>query len=307
LFVLDCSLQAASAGIFVLWRAHNFNPRLLERYQPKKQKRKKANKRTNEHPKMISTTNTSFTAPLADNFSPSVRDVVIGKGKKFYYHAGNQWLRDVVAVRIEEYSAAVTKAEKSAVISSVVDCICHEGRFVKIDPKDGSWVYAEPLLCREKCSQTFRDNLAQRYRSSNVAKRNKRRQKQLGKTIHVLDAASTFVAFASMPPAKRMRVEAEPTVMSSMPALTGSEDPAFWFDWEMPVRDLESTKPARRLSISFDLFPETEDGDIFDPFQIDSSPFFSETSVLPVKHFSTSSSIVYDGAFQRRTAVAFAA
>ncbi|CAB9514526.1 Nitrilase family, member 2 [Seminavis robusta] len=115
---------------------------------------------------------------LADNFKPGHYDVVVGKGKKFYTHKGNVMLRDLVASMLGEYSKATSKAGKSDIISSVVKRINAIGNFVRREPAAGKWIYAEDRLCREKCSQTFRDALCDIYRSSSVAKKNRRRREQ---------------------------------------------------------------------------------------------------------------------------------
>lgn len=183
--------------------------------------------------------NTANTLPA--DFTPGDHDVVIGKGKKFYFHAGNQWLRTVVAERITEYSQAMTKADKSNIISSVVDYVRANGQFVKID-NNGTWVFAEPLLCREKCSQTFRDNLAQTYRSSNVAKRNKRRQEQQEKTNF---AIANMVLYPPQPKRVRtsydsyapMKTPSSPSSFNMEPLQVPSSPNscATWFDWDMPL------------------------------------------------------------------------
>jgi len=94
---------------------------------------------------------------LPEGFAPGDHDVVIGKGKKFYFHGGNQWLRQVVDDRTAEYSKATNKWEKSFILSSVIDYIRTNGRFVRLDSNGVSWVQAEDLLCREKCSAVFRE------------------------------------------------------------------------------------------------------------------------------------------------------
>lgn len=116
---------------------------------------------------------------LPEEYKPGPFDVVIGKGKKFYFHEGNDRLRKLARENwLDEYKKAVTKPDKSFIISEVVEEVRRNGRFVKKDNVTGKWVYAEELLCREKCSQTFRDALHETYRSSNVAKKNKRRREQ---------------------------------------------------------------------------------------------------------------------------------
>lgn len=124
-----------------------------------------------------------------------------------------QWLRTLVGNMLEEYKKAQTKSDKSNIISDVVEYVRTKGRFVKRDCVTGKWIYAEPLLCREKCSQSFRDNMAETYRSSNVAKRNKRRQEQQDKRGEGASAFATVTtatgpttaASIGMPDAKRMK------------------------------------------------------------------------------------------------------
>jgi hypothetical protein len=153
-------------------------------------------------------------------FVPGEHDVVFGKGKKFHFHTGNQWLRTLVASILNEYTQAQTKTDKSNIISDVVEYVKNNGRFIKQDLHSGMWVHAEPLLCREKCSQTFRDNLAQVYRSSNVAKRNKRRQEQQNKKL------GTDI------PAKRMKLSPGPVSIGfgqpCIPSNIFDQDLALW-------------------------------------------------------------------------------
>jgi len=171
-------------------------------------------------------------APLPAGFLPGDHDVVIGKGKKFYFHTGNQWLRTLVSTMLDEYKEAQTKSDKSNIISDIVEYVRKNGRFVRRDQKNGTWIFAEPLLCREKCSQGFRDNLADTYRSSNVAKRNKRRQEQQEKRGGVAGTTTGMI----MPDAKRMRTVAPiapPTVMAA-PVAVVAPIPTHFFDMEMP-------------------------------------------------------------------------
>jgi hypothetical protein len=171
---------------------------------------------------------------LPQGFVPGERDVVIGKGKKFYFHSGNQWLRTLVASMLSEYTKAQTKGDKSNIISDVVEYVRNHGRFVKRDLKTGMWAYAEPLLCREKCSQTFRDNLAQTYRSSNVAKRNKRRQEQQDKKLGTC---------TDIPEAKRMK----PSIDG--PALN-ARIPSNLFDLDMELWSPKTQARSMSLDVS---------------------------------------------------------
>ena len=100
--------------------------------------------------------------------------------KKFFNHAGNSKLRDIVASLLSEYKRAATKTQKSEVISVAIAKVQDDGgHFVKRNPAcPTAWMFADDRLCREKCSQTFRDSLHEIYRSSSVAKKNKRRLEQ---------------------------------------------------------------------------------------------------------------------------------
>ena len=225
---------------------------------------------------MTAIQNTNNTLPK--DYTPSNKSVVIGKGKKYYFHPGNQWLREIVAEKIPIYSAAQNKADKSQIISDMVAVVNQEGEFVKINT-DGDWIFAEPLLCREKVSQTFRDNLAQTYRSSNVAKRNKRRQEQ-GKEAAA--GSSSMVApmpalVLSAPPAKRQRTAPAPV----SPVTVTDENN--WFDWDMPLRDIDIIESRQSSQASEESFLDSmpfDLEDLFDDFDFMSS---SPKQELPVQ------------------------
>lgn len=115
---------------------------------------------------------------------------------------------------------AQTKPDKSEIISGVVSRVRQGGRFVKRCPDTGNWILAEDLLCREKCSQCFRDALHQTYRSSNVSKKNKRRR-ELERQFQQQDAVMC------PPEAKRMRSDPVPVPVPPM------STPLTLFDWDM--------------------------------------------------------------------------
>jgi len=293
--------------------------------------------------------NTNTDAPMslpADFKGPGNKDVVIGKGKKFYFHEGNQWLRKIVAERINEYSQAVTKADKSNLISSVVEFVRTNGRFVKLD-NTGTWVYAEPLLSREKCSQTFRDYLAETYKSSNVAKRNKRRQEQQEKTNLAISnivnkrIRTSYNSYSSAPSVNipSFSPPSPPPPSYDMDPITIPSSPtscATWFDWEVPLKTVdlepiaifqstpsfqqEQQQQQRRLSVVtptdfdslfLDLAASTTDAldDDFEPLPAlfgSVKPIFKDYCGTTTVDQSTTFRM--GGEFQRRrTAAAFAA
>lgn len=118
--------------------------------------------------------------PLPANFEPGQDDVICGRGKKCYNHIGNERFRLRVLTYLEEYSAAKSKLEKSGVLSKVVDAVRQQspdGGFVKQDEK-GNWHEVGDFLAREKTSQSFRDALHDRYKSSNISKKKRRQDEQ---------------------------------------------------------------------------------------------------------------------------------
>lgn len=118
--------------------------------------------------------------PLPANFEPGPDDVICGRGKKCYNHVGNERFRLRVLTYLEEYSATKSKLEKSGVLSKVVDAVRQQspdGGFVKQDEK-GNWHEVGDFLAREKTSQSFRDALHDRYKSSNISKKKRRQDEQ---------------------------------------------------------------------------------------------------------------------------------
>jgi hypothetical protein len=138
-------------------------------------------KRDNFTPLRPSAASTSSNmTPLPPNFEPGPDDVICGRGKKCYNHVGNERFRLRVLTYLDEYSAAKSKLDKSGVLSKVVDAVRQQspkGGFVKQDEK-GNWHEVGDFLAREKTSQSFRDALHDRYKSSNISKKKRRQEEQ---------------------------------------------------------------------------------------------------------------------------------
>jgi hypothetical protein len=126
------------------------------------------------------TTTSSNMTPLPANFEPGPDDVICGRGKKCYNHIGNERFRQRVLTFLDEYSMAKSKLDKSGVLSKVVDEVRQQspnGGFVKQDEL-GNWHEVGDFLAREKTSQSFRDALHDRYKSSNLSKKKRRQEEQ---------------------------------------------------------------------------------------------------------------------------------
>jgi len=172
---------------------------------------------------------------------------------------------------MDDYSDAQTKPDKSNIISEVVTFVRQSGSFVRKDLVTDHWVYAEDLLCREKCSQCFRDALYQTYRSSNVAKKNKRlierNKQQQQQRMPELEASHQ---------AKRMR-HSNPVAVASLPALPAN---LFSGDWEsspLLSPDLQANTVNRVSGLSFNEVMASSLFDSFaclgDTFEQDENPF----------------------------------
>jgi len=135
---------------------------------------------------------------LPEGYGPGEHDVLCGRGRKCFNHAGNVKFRAIVQSFLPQYSKAVAKLEKSYILSDVVEQVRKNsgvGGFIKKDPDSGRWYEVGDFLAREKTSQAFRDVLHDKYKSSNTAKKKRRQEEQAEKLFRAhssrsLDASS---------------------------------------------------------------------------------------------------------------------
>lgn len=103
-------------------------------------------------------------------------DVICGRGNQCRDHHGNIFFRKVIEKNLANYLRAKTKSDKSNVVSQIVDAVRQEGgAFVRIEESNERWCLVSERALREKVGQSLRDVLHTQYRSSNKAK--KRRKK----------------------------------------------------------------------------------------------------------------------------------
>lgn len=113
---------------------------------------------------------------LPEDYEASPYDVLCGRGRRCYFHAGNVRFRDIVQSNLAKYSATSSKMEKGYIISLVYEEICEQagtGGFIKKD-EQGRWYDVGEFLAREKVSQAFRDALQDKYKSSTASKKKRR-------------------------------------------------------------------------------------------------------------------------------------
>lgn len=111
-----------------------------------------------------------------DGYVLGAYDVICGRGNQCRDHHGNIFFRKVIEKNLANYVQAKTKSDKSNVVSQIVDAVRKEGGdFVRIEESNERWCPVSERALREKVGQSLRDVLHTQYRSSNKAK--KRRKK----------------------------------------------------------------------------------------------------------------------------------
>ena len=105
---------------------------------------------------------------------PSEFDVICGRGRSTFLHAGNKRFREIIERHIALYATAKTRLEKICVVTSICNTVREKGDFLQQSP-DNQWIKVSERLAREKCGQGLRDALHSRYRSSTQAKQVRRK------------------------------------------------------------------------------------------------------------------------------------
>ena len=153
--------------------------------------------------------------------SLSRHDVWYGRGKVCNAHPGNIDFKQLVHSSLEEYrKAADNKDAKSAVVTSIINTVRRQGRFVrkataspttmKQSRTDSVWEEVPEKLVREKIGSMLRDELRGSYKSCTETKRQKRLEQMdlLGRRVR--DFAETNKTIASALRLVNDRVEQEP-------------------------------------------------------------------------------------------------
>lgn len=109
-------------------------------------------------------------------FSPSSFDVICGTGSEARNHEGNRIFKRRLLIYVERYSRTTHKMEKSMLISEIVKSIKERSNTGFVKRVERKWYRVSDHLVREKISQGLRDLLHSRYKSSNKAKKQRRRE-----------------------------------------------------------------------------------------------------------------------------------
>lgn len=94
------------------------------------------------------------TLNLGPNFKPGAFDVICARGNRAFQHPGNKRFREVVKSKVDEYSSASSKFQKSMIVSHIVDDVRQHspnGGFVK--EENSCWFEVGDGAAREKVGQ----------------------------------------------------------------------------------------------------------------------------------------------------------
>eukprot|EP00339_Tiarina_fusa_P023174 CAMPEP_0117007708 /NCGR_PEP_ID=MMETSP0472-20121206/7494_1 /TAXON_ID=693140 ORGANISM="Tiarina fusus, Strain LIS" /NCGR_SAMPLE_ID=MMETSP0472 /ASSEMBLY_ACC=CAM_ASM_000603 /LENGTH=343 /DNA_ID=CAMNT_0004709559 /DNA_START=45 /DNA_END=1076 /DNA_ORIENTATION=+ len=117
---------------------------------------------------------------LPRDFVPGTYTVICGRGKLCSASPGNKHLRSLVNSYLTPYSLAKNKAEKSSIVSAIVDRVREAspvGAFIKQED-NGEWWEVDDSFAREKIGCIFRDILHKQYRSSTKAKQARKKAQE---------------------------------------------------------------------------------------------------------------------------------
>ena len=80
--------------------------------------------------------------PLPEDYQIGLNDVICGRGRKCFQHAGNQRFRKMVEDMLPKYSDSPSKLDKTFIICDIVNRVRNNspfGGFVKKDPMSGRY------------------------------------------------------------------------------------------------------------------------------------------------------------------------
>ena len=165
----------------------------MQRATGKVVKHSKKRKETGFDPSSPSKSSPGTTTTTTGSSGRSPYSVLIGRTKEARHWPGNRHLEMLCRAKLEDYSNARSKVEKSEIVSSIKSAILQKGgTFYKATEtltttaKDGSgdgsaqhrWCEIDNQGIREKIGSLLRDLLSHKYSSSSKSKTSKRREQR---------------------------------------------------------------------------------------------------------------------------------
>lgn len=110
---------------------------------------------------------------MTTRITPSTNDILLGRGKTYHNHRGNQRFRAIIAVHIPKYAdAQTTRKQKTRIVQSIVEDMYSDGcRFLKKDRKSTLWCDVGSNNAKKKVGHALRDATAEMNRSLKRAER----------------------------------------------------------------------------------------------------------------------------------------
>ena len=123
---------------------------------------------------------TSKPQNLTADYVPGDRDICSGRGKSNWNHAGNIYFREMIQSNVRRYIDAPSKADKTAVVSSIVDELRFDGAQFLKQNKHGEWYDIGDMAAKEKVGHSLRDQVTSinRQHKSKQARKEKAPAKQ---------------------------------------------------------------------------------------------------------------------------------
>jgi len=122
---------------------------------------------------MVSTQNeTSAKSPKAETIEPGPMDVLLGRGGRSNFHAGNKAYRTLVEFHKRSYKQASTNMQKQAIAKQIVEKVrSDKNRFLKCDSESGLWRDVSDEDAQAKTSQALREASKSWKQTSSVSER----------------------------------------------------------------------------------------------------------------------------------------
>jgi len=134
---------------------------------------------------------TTSICDLPDTWAPGEHEIIIGRGKKVFDHAGNAKLRGLVKPHLEGYALAKNRAAKTAIISTIYKQIRADSSIGFVKKRSGSkrnsYYKVEETTAKTAIAQCFRDFLADGYKSSKKYKQKMRDEEKAQAEAAVCD------------------------------------------------------------------------------------------------------------------------
>lgn len=104
---------------------------------------------------------------MASWTTPTTNDIVLGRGKTYHYHRGNQRFRAIIAVHMPQYAdEKATRLRKTKIVEGIVDSLYKDGcRFLKQDRKTFVWYDVGFHKAKAKVGHALRDAISEMHRS----------------------------------------------------------------------------------------------------------------------------------------------